>query len=604
MRGKSRGALVALLTIWLGLSSGAHAGAPEEAERQAGFAQAELEAGDYHRALKSAESALRLDPTRYDAFLLKARAYEGLGSLELARSLVLAYGELVGGLEDRPAAQAILDRLREVQLAEEQPRQKRQKQRPRALTPAQEPVLPPDPLDPTPYRERVVAALADGRCNAASSAATELTLAAPQVADGWKLAGDAARCGSDLRAALLAYRRYLRQGGQEASTLALIGRLESMFATLLVRVDAPAQAAPIRARLDVDGEDLLAEPTAEGPLRIRDLPPGHPFKLVVSGRGLRPIELSIEPLKAGEARGVSVTPEWLGLATVTLADFGGAARVVLVTEDSEVVAEPGQSYAISAASVWAQVENEFGTQSIPLEVTPDTELTFDPAPYLPARLAVAGAPAGSTVEVDVTADDGRVDSQTALLPSDVGELDLDTGVRVAPVRSFDSLPGGLGVLRVSHPTLGAHEAELVLETGALNAATFKWRELPGVSSAVEAFSVRRQEADLAKRARARTVALGVASGAFAGVAAGLLAGALVHGDTADQARDRAVEAHRTGDGAGLSAAIDDFKSAREMERGLGVGAGVGFGLAGVGLTVTFGRTAAHTAGRPRPAAPK
>ena len=566
----------------------AWAGTRDEAERQAGFAADELATGDYHRALKSAESALRLDPARYDAILLKARAYEGLGNLELAESLTLAYGEFVGGLEDRPEAQLVLDRIR----ASREATNKRPRDRVALLRQRVEPVNltieEPERVDPGPYRERVVAALAGGLCHAASSAATELTMTAPDVADGWKLAGDAARCSGDLRGALLAYRRYQREGGDESSTTALIDRLAGKFGTLLVRVEAPSEAAPIRTRVVVGDEDIADEPTPQGARRLRDLPLGQPLTLTVSGRGLRPLELQLEPLKAGEVREFDVTPEWLGLATVKLAHFENTARVVLLTEDAEVAADAGQSYSLSAASAWALVENEFGVQSVPLLVEPQAILDFDPTPYLPARLAVAGVPAGAMVTVDVTADDGRRGGWTDVLPFDVGAIHIDTGVRVAPVHNVDSLPGGVGTLHVEHPTLGEKQVEVVLETGTLNAVTFDWRPLPGVTLVAERYAEWQRVQVQVRRGRSRTAALGVTSGVLAAIGGGLLVGALVVEGQANAARDRAVAAHGVQDSAALTLAIADFKAAQGRSRALGISAGVGFGLSGLSVVMTFG----------------
>lgn len=565
----------------------AWAGPGEEAERQIAFAQDELAAGDFDRALRSAESALRLDPTRLDSILLKARAYEGLGNLELAESLVLAYGEFVGGLDSRPEAQAVLQRIRAARDTKKKLPRDRVVQARRRIVPVPVPLEAPKKVDVGPYRDRVVAALAEGRCNAASSAATELTLTAPDVADGWKLVADAHRCRGDLRAALLGYRRYQREGGDEASALALIDRLEGKYGALLVQVDAPAQALPIRARITLDGEDLLAEPTPKGARRLRDLPVGEAFTLTVSGRGLRPVEVQLGPLTPGEVREIAVSPEWLGLATVRMAAFDDATRVVLFTEDSEVVAASGKPFEISAASAWALVENEHGVQSVPLAVQPDAELEFDPAPFLPSRLAVAGVPAGAMVTVEVTADDGRRGGWTEVLPYDVGEIDLETGVRIAPVRSFDSLPGGVGTVHVEHPTLGEGTIEVVLETGAVNAVTFAWRPLPGVKLVAERYEEWKGQRDVALGGERRTMALGVVSGVLAGIGGGLLVGALVTEGEVDAARDRAVAAHDARDSAALTSAIADFKAARDRGQALGIAAGVGFGLSGIGWTVTI-----------------
>ena len=582
----------ATLMLALAFAGPAWADAADEAERQASFAADELAAGDYHRALKSAESALRLDPTRYDAFLLKARAYEGLGDLDLTESLVLAYGELVGGLEARPEAQAILDRVQAAQEPVREARGRRLAMLQRRVEPVQVEIDVPIEIDVGPYRERVVAALAEGQCNAAGSAATELTMAAPDQPDGWKLAGDAARCDGDLRGALLAYRRYQKEGGDESTTLDLIQRLAGKYGSLMVQVDAPPEAAPIRARLAIGTDELLAEPTPEGALRLGDLPVDEQFVLTVSGRGLRPLEVEVEPLAAGEAREVSVEPEWLGLATVAVGSFQKPVRVALLTEDAEIVAASAAAYEVSAASVWALVENEYGVQSVPVAVEPGGEVSLDPSSYLPARLAVAGVPAGATVGVEVTADDGRVGGWTYVLPPDVGEIDLDTGVRVAPVRNFDSLPGGVGTLVVEHPTLGEAEVEVVLEAGTLNAHTYDWKPLPGVELVAERYGEWQQAQVQVRRAKGRTAALGVASGVLAAVGGGLLAGALVADGQADGARDRAVDAFEGGDSAGLTTAMADFDAARDRGLAFKISSGVGFGLAGTGLVLTFGSAGA------------
>ena len=69
-------ALSALLLVTLLLGASFAATAEEEANRQLDFARTELAGGQADRALKSAESALRLCPSCYDAMVVKALAYE------------------------------------------------------------------------------------------------------------------------------------------------------------------------------------------------------------------------------------------------------------------------------------------------------------------------------------------------------------------------------------------------------------------------------------------------------------------------------------------------------------------------------------------------
>ena len=87
-----------MLLLTLALTTPAQAGLEEEAERQVQLAEEDLEAGNYERAAASAASALRLDPTRYDALVVRALALKGLGRMEDAAGLLRAYRDLRGTL--------------------------------------------------------------------------------------------------------------------------------------------------------------------------------------------------------------------------------------------------------------------------------------------------------------------------------------------------------------------------------------------------------------------------------------------------------------------------------------------------------------------------
>ena len=108
----SRLAVALLVGLTLLPRVGAAESLEEQAARQLTFAEEELTAGQFERALKSAESAQRLSPNLYGAFVVKALAYEGLGNTELAKSLLLAYLEVTSGLSSDPRVQPALDRLR------------------------------------------------------------------------------------------------------------------------------------------------------------------------------------------------------------------------------------------------------------------------------------------------------------------------------------------------------------------------------------------------------------------------------------------------------------------------------------------------------------
>lgn len=89
---------ILLLSALLLLPAQAGAGASEEAARQVELAEQDLAAGIFERAAASAASALRLDPGRTDAFVVRALALKGMGRLEDAAALLRTYRDLRGSL--------------------------------------------------------------------------------------------------------------------------------------------------------------------------------------------------------------------------------------------------------------------------------------------------------------------------------------------------------------------------------------------------------------------------------------------------------------------------------------------------------------------------
>ncbi len=85
--------------------------AADQAARQLEFAREELNAGHFDRAVKSAESALRLDPTQYEAIVIKALAFEALGDPQKAEALLIAYLEFSRGFQPDPRVGDALERL-------------------------------------------------------------------------------------------------------------------------------------------------------------------------------------------------------------------------------------------------------------------------------------------------------------------------------------------------------------------------------------------------------------------------------------------------------------------------------------------------------------
>ena len=87
--------LLLILSTWLAPTPGQAESATErEAKRQLEFARQEVGEKNFEKALTSAESALRLHPALYDAFVFKALAFEGLGDLKTAESFLVAYKDL------------------------------------------------------------------------------------------------------------------------------------------------------------------------------------------------------------------------------------------------------------------------------------------------------------------------------------------------------------------------------------------------------------------------------------------------------------------------------------------------------------------------------
>ena len=85
--------LSALLLVPLSGHAGSVAGSAEAA-RQLAFARAEFRAENWDKALKSASSAMILDPKNLEAVLLKALTLEKLKDLDLARSLLEVHSQM------------------------------------------------------------------------------------------------------------------------------------------------------------------------------------------------------------------------------------------------------------------------------------------------------------------------------------------------------------------------------------------------------------------------------------------------------------------------------------------------------------------------------
>lgn len=583
------------------------AGMEEEAGRQIDFAEDELRAGKFDAALKSAESALRLNPTLYDAFVLKALAYEGLGNPALAESLLVAYQELTKEIEDDPRVVPALERLR---AARSEPAR-----RGRTAPPQTTEVTDPESgggkaspteveqdagaetvasLDPAPYRQRVEEALDAGQCAAARAAASEFVLAQPRLPDGYRFLGDAARCDGRTREAVVAYRRYKELGGAEASVDLMLRGLSASLASIVALVELPSNDVVTHAALTLPTELLLAPPRSGGTFEFEDLPTGHGLVLRITGKGLRPTDVDISALAPGERREVPVAVEYIGLARVRVAEHDPSLCVTtLLTPDGDIAAASGSDSEVTAAEVVALVSGQYGEIEVALDVAPGAVVGFDPSPWVPTAITVVGVPSGSTLRVFVEGLEGALMEREIQVPIGLGTLDSQSGVMIAPPQRLDSLIGGVGGVFVEHPGLGEGNAAVVLEPGAANATTFGWRDLPGVNSVELAYHEwLDRRAQVRKRADATTsIFAGLAIGS--GIASGILwALAADAGTTADGSKSLALTSADADapDIAEIEGYRLEYEAAAERRRGAITGGSITAGIAGAGLvlSITFG----------------
>jgi len=522
------------------------AGIEDEAERQLGFARAELDRGEYERAIKSAESALRLEPTLYDAFVIKALAYEGLGNLALAESLLVAYQELRKGLSQHPDVAPALERMRANQESPgAKPRSRTVQVPERVQVQDTSQVAVSTTLDPGPYQDRVALALRAGQCASAQAAAAELTLADPHLSEGFRLKGDAERCSGRNREAVHAYRRYVELGGADPTVIQLMNDLAGTLGTLVVRVHLGDAAVVPLVQLEIPGEEpMLARMEGHGKFVFRDLPVATKAALLVVGRGLDPTHAEVTPLASGQTLEMNLRPRTIGLATIELADHApGLCNTLLVTPDGSTPISPGQTRTVTAGTVIAVVGNNQGAVEVELLAGPDSAQVFDPVPWLPAELTIVDVPAGSALRVYVEGKDGALVERSFTLPRGRGAIDALTGVRLAPPTPVPSLLGGLGGVFVTHDRLGEGSINVALQAGSPNATTFQWRAMAGVGGVEAEFQAWGRARDAIRRRTGGTVGAGLGLAIGSAAASGVLWGlAVQRGRDGDAARQAAIDA--------------------------------------------------------------
>jgi len=83
----------------------------EEAREQLAEAKEQLAESDYDAALKAATTALRLYPSLYEAMMYKGLAYEGLGELKRAKSLLSTFKKVSYDDDAKAVAEEALERI-------------------------------------------------------------------------------------------------------------------------------------------------------------------------------------------------------------------------------------------------------------------------------------------------------------------------------------------------------------------------------------------------------------------------------------------------------------------------------------------------------------
>jgi hypothetical protein len=579
---------VTALALLVGLPAGptasvAWAGSEEEAGRQLEFARAELEAGDFEKAVRSAESAFRLNPILYEALVVKALAYHGLGSSDLALTLLGAYAELAPNgkaMEEAKAAEAKIKADVEAGRSGSGRMTVGKAKKPDAAArPA---------VDPQPYVSRVEKALSAGQCLVARSAAVELVETAPKMADGWRLLGDAARCDGEAREAALAYRRYVDLGGGDATVISTLKGLRRSLGVLEVSVTLPDPEAAVSVRVRFGDEVVEPEPYSGGARRFVDLPTRRDLTLEVRGRGLVGIQQVLKPLVPEERREIAVAPEWIGLGSIALVRPTCPCEVVFFSDIDAAPGQLGSTTKLTAGEITAEIRNQHGVVEVPISLPADTTVDFDPVPWAPSALTVVGLPAGSTVSLHLETLAGPEEVRELVLPDALGERDPQAGVRIAPPQALDSLLGGTGELVVSHPVLGTDTLRIVLEPGTVNAATFDWRSLPPVDTIEEAYGKWSRQTEARRRAAlAAPVPSAVVALSGLGVGIGFLVASLQGEQQADALRSAYDADLGTGTQMGLQRAWQAWNDQVVANERSWSGVAIGGGVAGLGGVITL-----------------
>ena len=562
-------ALAGLITIAVpcGPKAGHAETGNEQGARQLEFARTELEAGRFDRAIKSAESALRLDPSQYEAIVIKALAFEAIGEPGLAESLLVAYLEFTRGAEPDPRVGEALERLASTD--------KRKKPGARDEAAA--------PLSSQEHEEAMRALIGVGRCGEAFVPAMDRVKANPKDPRAHGALGDVYRCAARLRPAGLAYRQAVALGSQNQALLTHLKAIEERLASLAIDLEVPVVAG-IDVLVRVGTLTLKPTSFSRKTARFDLMDTDADLVVTIGGRGFVSQTLAVPALQRGELRKVKLAVSYVGVGTVSVTDWppGGIDRVEIMDGREAVLAYPGQSLSLEAGTTHARVTNRLGTMLVPLQIVNSQETRFEPGRWMPAEAVVSGLPTGSKVEIELGE---RSEEWISIdVPRGDGVVDEATGALLAPPQRVTGLVAGQTSLRVSHATLGVGAQAITLVAAESTAVVFDQSQLPETSA-------------LTKRWREHKIKVGqgpfnvpafgaaVGGGVVLGLGLGFLGASADSKSKEDAKYDLYFAESEAGGNAG--ALGEEWQAQKRTTQGLRAAGGIftGIGAVGVGVSI-------------------
>ncbi len=427
-----------------------------------------------------------------------------------------------------------------------------------------------------PSADELSAMLGNGDCERVRRVLRQRLKSTSSDSSGWRMLAEAERCLGNSRAAIAAYKRVMDLSGADPAIEVLLSSLRGSVAVLELSIRVPqepgarAAASALKCNVLRKEERIPGRRNTAG-LRFEDLPAAEAMKLLCLGMGFESSEYPIPPLSAGATTPLEISPPWRGLAKLQITEnLPASARAEAVLLAKTQVLDTAEPITVTAGLVPIRVSGEFGQTNTEVEVPVGQLSFFDALPHLPARLRVNGLPAGSSLRLFVEGAAGDAHSVELTTNGALGTIDPDTGVRVAAVQQFDSLPGGSGGLFVSHSRLGNGARDIAIAAGQDNVISFDWRELEGVdalSRSYQRWKTRKAALELELKRRRGLAFIAAGSAGMAAVLGGLTG---LEVQRSQAARNAAVDKQQPVQPIELPGLHRQYQKARAAERGLGI----------------------------------